>query len=322
MKINNKLGLGGATFGGSKNNNKVISSKIFGNVSIEKSIELIEYAYNKGIKTFDTSPLYGSGKSEISYGKAIKNFKRDDFFISSKCGRIIKDKYSKNLASENSIISNNVEIVFDYSEKGIINSVEESLKRLNLNYLDSLLLHDPDQADMEKEAVETAFPSMIRLKEEGIVKNIGCGINQWEMPMRFYDQYDLDYVLLAGRYTLLENKDSKLFMEKSKKLNTKITIGGPFNSGILARNLNSPVSYNYELAPEKLINKAKKIEIITNKYGISLKSAALNFLLKDEMVTSIVPGMSSINEIDENIKISKDQIPEKLWNELKNNNYI
>lgn len=322
MKINNKLGLGGATFGGSKNNNKVISSKIFGNVSIEKSIELIEYAYNKGIKTFDTSPLYGSGKSEISYGKAIKNFKRDDFFISSKCGRIIKDKYSKNLASENSIISNNVEIVFDYSEKGIINSVEESLKRLNLNYLDSLLLHDPDQADMEKEAVETAFPSMIRLKEEGIVKNIGCGINQWEMPMRFYDHYDLDYVLLAGRYTLLENKDSKLFMEKSKKLNTKITIGGPFNSGILARNLNSPVSYNYELAPEKLINKAKKIEIITNKYGISLKSAALNFLLKDEMVTSVVPGMSSINEIDENIKISKDQIPEKLWNELKNNNYI
>tara|TARA_B100000579_G_scaffold95539_2_gene75664 strand:- start:591 stop:1559 length:969 start_codon:yes stop_codon:yes gene_type:complete len=322
MKINNKLGLGGATFGGSKNNNKVISSKIFGNVSIEKSIELIEYAYNKGIKTFDTSPLYGSGKSEISYGKAIKNFKRDDFFISSKCGRIIKDKYSKNLASENSIINNNVEIVFDYSEKGIINSVEESLKRLNLNYLDSLLLHDPDQADMEKEAVETAFPSMIRLKEEGIVKNIGCGINQWEMPMRFYDHYDLDYVLLAGRYTLLENKDSKLFMEKSKKLNTKITIGGPFNSGILARNLNSPVSYNYELAPEKLINKAKKIEIITNKYGISLKSAALNFLLKDEMVTSIVPGMSSINEIDENIKISKDKIPEKLWNELKNNNYI
>jgi len=322
MKINNKLGLGGATFGGSKNNNKVISSKIFGNVSIEKSIELIEYAYNKGIKTFDTSPLYGSGKSEISYGKAIKNFKRDDFFISSKCGRIIKDKYSKNLASENSIISNNVEIVFDYSEKGIISSVEESLKRLNLNYLDSLLLHDPDQADMEKEAVETAFPSMIRLKEEGIVKNIGCGINQWEMPMRFYDHYDLDYVLLAGRYTLLENKDSKLFMEKSKKLNTKITIGGPFNSGILARNLNSPVSYNYELAPEKLINKAKKIEIITNKYGISLKSAALNFLLKDEMVASIVPGMSSINEIDENIKISKDKIPEKLWNELKNNNYI
>ena len=322
MKINNKLGLGGATFGGSKNNNKVISSKIFGNVSIEKSIELIEYAYNKGIKTFDTSPLYGSGKSEISYGKAIKNFKRDDFFISSKCGRIIKDKYSKNLASENSIINNNVEIVFDYSEKGIISSVEESLKRLNLNYLDSLLLHDPDQADMEKEAVETAFPSMIRLKEEGIVKNIGCGINQWEMPMRFYDHYDLDYVLLAGRYTLLENKDSKLFMEKSKKLNTKITIGGPFNSGILARNLNSPVSYNYELAPEKLINKAKKIEIITNKYGISLKSAALNFLLKDEMVASIVPGMSSINEIDENIKISKDKIPEKLWNELKNNNYI
>lgn len=322
MKINNKLGLGGATFGGSKNNNKIISSDIFGNVSIDRSIELIEYAYNKGIKTFDTSPLYGSGKSEISYGKAIKNFKRNDFFISSKCGRIIKDKYSKKIASENSIIKDNVYTVFDYSEKGIIDSVEESLKRLNLDYLDSLLLHDPDQANMEKEATDIAFPAMIRLKEEGVVKNIGCGINQWEMPMRFYDHYDLDYVLLAGRYTLLENKDSKIFMEKSKKLNTKITIGGPFNSGILARDLNSPVSYNYEIAPENLIKKAKEIEVITNKHEISLKSAALNFLIRDEKVTSIVPGMSSISEIDENIMFSKEIIPEKLWDELKNKNYI
>ena len=105
MNTNNKLGLGGATFGGSKNNNKIISSKIFGNVSIDKSTELIEYAFNKGIKTFDTSPLYGSGKSEISYGRALKNFNRDDFFITTKCGRILKDTNSNNLATEESIIN-------------------------------------------------------------------------------------------------------------------------------------------------------------------------------------------------------------------------
>ena len=322
MNLNKKLGLGGATFGGSKNNNKPISNKIFGNVTIENSIKLIEYAFKMGIKVFDTSPLYGAGKSELSYGEAFKKFNRSEFFISSKCGRLLRSENSKKPPSEISIINDKVETIFDYSEKGIRNSVYESLERLNLDYLDSLLLHDPDQAGMEKEAIESAFPAMLNLKKEGIVKNIGCGINQWEMPLRFYEHFHLDNVLLAGRYTLLENSSSKFFMEKSKKLKTKITIGGPFNSGILARNLNSPVSYNYELAPESLINKAKEIEKISFKYGVSLKSAALNFLLKDEKVTYIVPGMSSKIEIDENIKISQEVIPNDLWNELEEKNYI
>ena len=322
MNTNKKLGLGGATFGGSKNNNKLISSKIFGNVSIDKSIELIEYAFKKGIKTFDTSPLYGSGKSEISYGNALKNFKRDDFFITSKCGRLLKEINTTNLATEKIIMHDKADTVFDFSEKGIRVSVEESLKRLKLDYLDSLLLHDPDQANMENEAVKHAFPEMMKIKEEGLVKNIGCGINQWQMPLRFYEYFDLDYVLLAGRYTLLENSESKFFMEKSKILNTKITIGGPYNSGILARDLNSPVSYNYEVAPNYLIEKAKKIEKITSNYGISLKSAALNFLLSDENVTSIVPGMSSIEEIDENISLAKETIPSELWSKLREHNYI
>ncbi len=322
MNKNKKLGLGGATFGGSKNNNKLISKKIFGNVSIENSIELIDYAFKKGIKVFDTSPLYGSGKSELSYGVALKNLNRSDFFISSKCGRLLRCNNSSEPPSENSIINDKVETIFDYSERGIRNSVYESLKRLNLNYLDSLLLHDPDQAGMEKEAIEFAFPAMLSLKKEGIVRNIGCGINEWEMPLRFYSHYKLDNVLLAGRYTLLENSSSKFFMESSMKLKTKIIIGGPFNSGILARDLNSPVSYNYELAPENLINKAKEIEKICQKYDVSLKSAALNFLLKDEKVTYVVPGMSSKKEIDENILISKEVIPSELWKELEEKKYI
>ena len=322
MNTNKKLGLGGATFGGSKNNNKIISSKIFGNVSIDKSIELIEYAFYNGIKTFDTSPLYGSGRSEISYGRALKNFNRDDFFITTKCGRLLRDTNSNNLATEESIINDKAEPEFDYSERGIRLSVEESLKRLKVDFLDSLLLHDPDQANMEKEAIEYAFPTMIKIKEEGLVKNIGCGINQWQMPLRFYENFDLDYILLAGRYTLLENNESKFFMEKSRDLNTKITIGGPYNSGILARDLNSPVSYNYELAPNYFIDRAKKIEEITNNFGISLKSAALNFLLCDEKVTSVVPGMSSIEEINENISLTKESIPDELWSKLKEHNYI
>ena len=174
MNLNKKLGLGGATFGGSKNNNKPISNKIFGNVTIENSIKLIEYAFKMGIKVFDTSPLYGAGKSELSYGEALKKLNRSEFFISSKCGRLLRSENSKKPPSEISIINDKVETIFDYSEKGIRNSVYESLERLNLDYLDSLLLHDPDQAGMEKEAIESAFPAMLNLKKEGIVKNIGC----------------------------------------------------------------------------------------------------------------------------------------------------
>ncbi len=313
-----KLGLGGATFG------NVLADGIFGGANQEKTIEIINYAYESGIKIFDTAPLYGFGRSELWYGRALKGIKRENINLTSKCGRLIRNSRNKNSSkiNEMEIDKGYGEPIFDYSKDGIRRSTEESLLRLKTDYLDTLLLHDPDQGGLEREAVRFAFPEMLKMKEEGIIKNIGCGMNECEMPIRFMENIDLDKILLAGRYTLLENTKSTKFMKMCAQKGVRVIIGGPYNSGILARDLNSPVSYNYEIAPIHLINKAKNIEKTTNKFNISLKSAALNFVLNNSQVFSVVPGMSSINEVKDNIDIANETIPPELWASLSENKFI
>jgi len=313
-----KLGLGGATFG------NVLADGIFGGVNQEKTIKIINFSYESGIKKFDTAPLYGFGRSELWYGRALKGIKREDINLTSKCGRLIRNSRNKKSSkiSELEIDKGYGEPIFDYSKDGIRRSVEESLLRLKTDYLDTLLLHDPDQGNLEKEAIRFAFPEMLKMKEEGVIKNIGCGMNECEMPIRFMENIDLDKILLAGRYTLLENTKSVKFMKMCAQKDVQVIIGGPYNSGILARNLNSPVSYDYEIAPIHLINRAKSIEKTTNKFNISLKSAALNFVLKNSQVFSVVPGMSSVNEVKENIDIANEVIPPELWTNLSEKKFI
>ena len=313
-----KLGLGGATFG------NILADGIFGGVNQEKSIEIIDYAYESGIRIFDTAPLYGFGRSELWYGRALNGKKRQSLNLTSKCGRLIRNLRNKKNSKINEIDIDKGygEPIFDYSPDGIRRSVEESLMRLKTDYLDTLLLHDPDQGGLEKEALIFAFPEMMKMKEEGIIKKIGCGINECEMPIRFMKNIDLDKILIAGRYTLLENTKSSEFMKICEKNDVQVIIGGPYNSGILARDLNSPVSYNYEVAPKDLIIKAKNIERTTNKFNVSLKSAALNFVLKNSQVFSVVPGMSSINEVRDNIQIANEAMPEELWASLSKDKFI
>ena len=315
--LKQKLGLGGATFG------NIFAEGLFGGVTEEKSFEIINHAYQSGIKIFDTAPYYGFAKSELWYGRALNKFKRSEYNLTSKCGRLIVNQKSNNLrVTSEEIESLELQAIYDYSPSGIRRSVEESLERLQTNYLDTLLLHDPDQANKENESIKYAFPEMMKIKEEGLVRSIGCGMNQWEMPARFMQEVDIDKVLLAGRYTLLENKNSKIFMDICKKYNVQVIIGGPFNSGILARDLNSKVLYNYELASDEVIKKVKKIENIVNKFGVSLKEASLNFAAMNDQVYSVVPGMSSVSEVDDNISNLGKKIPPEMWEELRKKEYI
>lgn len=313
-----KLGLGGATFG------NLLANGIFGGVSKESTVEIINYAFESGIKIFDTAPLYGFGRSELWYGRALKGIPREQYNITSKCGRLIRNPNNKKniQITESEIDRGEGNAIFDYSPEGIRRSVDETLNRLNTDYLDTLLLHDPDQGDKEEEAVKYAFPEMLKLKEEGVVKKIGCGMNQIEMPLRFMQKINLDKILLAGRYTLLENLESTKFMDICTRRNVQVIIGGPFNSGVLARNLDSPVSYDYEIASQETISRAKLIEKIANSYNVSLKSAALNFVLMHQQVFSVVPGMSSIDEVNDNVNISQDSIPKELWKELSEKGFI
>tara|TARA_Y100001960_G_C14776261_1_gene883345 strand:- start:3202 stop:4218 length:1017 start_codon:yes stop_codon:yes gene_type:complete len=312
-----RLGFGGAPISG-------ISMKSFGGVEEKEALKIINLAYNKGIRYFDTAPLYGIGNGEKRYSKVLSKKPRNDFVISTKCGRVIDvEKYEKPKSSSEVKYTETKTIKFDFSSDGIKRSLDDSLKRLNLDYIDIFLLHDADIENLENEAVKTALPTMIKLKEEGIVKAIGCGMNQWEMPSRFIDNFDLDVVLLAGRFTLLDHSSFEIFLPKCIEKNVKIILGGPYNSGILAdNNLNHNSLFDYQHVSENILNKAKKLEKISKKYHIPLKAAALQYVMIHPAVISTIPGPQNMSQLLNNLEICQLNIPEDFWKDLINNSLI
>ena len=275
-------------------------------VSTEESnaIETLQTAYNEGIRYFDTAPYYGTGISEIYFGKFLSSVKRNSFVISTKVGRLIE----------------NQEIRFDYTREGILRSLDESLKRLNLDHIDIALIHDPD--DHYRQALNESFPTLSDLKSQGIIKAIGCGMNQWEMLLDFANNADFDCFLLAGRYTLLDHSAMYSLMPKCLEKNISIILGGPYNSGILASDFKSESTYFYEPSPTKVTEKARLIKKVCDKYEVPLKAASLQFGLNHPSVVSTIPGPSNPNELKENLKMVNIAINNDLWKELKDKKLI
>ena len=275
-------------------------------VSTEESnaIETLQTAYNEGIRYFDTAPYYGTGISEIYFGKFLSSVKRNSFVISTKVGRLIE----------------NQEIRFDYTREGILRSLEESLERLNLDYIDIALIHDPD--DHYHQALDESFPTLSDLKSQGIIKAIGCGMNQWQMLFDFANNADFDCFLLAGRYTLLDHSAMYSLMPKCLEKNISIILGGPYNSGILASDFKSESTYFYEPSPTKVTEKARLIKNVCDKYEVPLKAASLQFGLNHPSVVSTIPGPSNPNELKENLKMVNIAINNDLWKELKDKKLI
>ncbi|MFL2664647.1 MAG: aldo/keto reductase [Dehalococcoidia bacterium] len=304
------LGLGTATLSGDS-----LAEGLYGGSAEKEAISILNESYKKGFRYIDTAPLYGTGKAEERIGKSIfSKIDKSKFIISSKVGRLVRNNPN--------VTSDELSCIDDWSEKAIYDSIEESLKRLSMNSIDIVYVHDPDTRDFgENQAIKYAFPTLIKLREQGIIKAIGCGMNEWEMPKKFIEKFDLDIILLAGRYTLLE-QTSLGFLSDCIKYNTKIVIGGPYNSGILARDLNGPVSYDYEPAPENLIQKAKKINNVCKNNSIPMKAAALQFALHHPAIISVIPGVQSLSELLENINMIKFDIPNRFWDELKNEKLI
>ena len=224
--------------------------------------------------------------------------------ISTKVGRLIE----------------NQEIRFDYTREGILRSLEESLERLNLDYIDIALIHDPD--DHYHQALDESFPTLSDLKSQGIIKAIGCGMNQWQMLFDFANNADFDCFLLAGRYTLLDHSAMYTLMPKCIEKNISIILGGPYNSGILASDFKSESTYFYEPSPTKVTEKARLIKNVCDKYEVPLKAASLQFGLNHPSVVSTIPGPSNPNELKENLKMVNIAINNDLWKELKDKKLI
>ena len=310
-----RLGLGGAALTG-----MVLADGLFGGVSRSDALATINAAFEAGIRYFDTAPLYGTGTSEIRIGDVLSSLPRDSFVISTKAGRLL-EKIAGSSLTEDGIPP--MHAFFDM--KNIRKSLEESLKRLQLDYVDILLLHDPDVENLECAASVHALPEMVKMREEGLVKAIGVGMNQWEMPLRFLRNFELDVVLLAGRYTLLDQSALHEFLPLCQTRSVSVVIGGPYNSGILARTGSSSGgggSYDYQPASGDLIARVAEIRDVCSAYDTPLRAASLQFVLAHPAVASVVPGCQNTEEVRDNLAMLNSSIPQDMWQELKAKNLL
>ncbi len=283
----------------------------------EIALDTIRRAYEVGIRYFDTAPLYGQGRSESRYGKVLGQIPRTSFVLSTKVGRLLEQDPERAGTWKEDDIPHFV-AHFDLSRDGIRRSVEESLQRMGLESIEILYLHDPDEEDMEADALASAFPAMQELKEQGIVKAIGTGMNQWEMPARFLEQVDLDVVLLAGRYTLLDHAAFPDFLPLCLRTGTKVVTGGPYNSGILAAtDLEGPVQFNYRPAPPEWTERTRSLNAVCDRHGVDLRAAALQFPLAHPAVASVIPGAATPDEVVQNAELVRVSTPTKMWDEMK-----
>jgi len=313
-----RLGLGGAPLSG-----MVLAGGLYGGSAHDEAVRIIRRAYQQGIRYFDTAPLYGTGRSEARFRDGLAGFPRDSYVLSTKVGRVLDPNPKGSTSTDNPDRLPDLIAVNSWTRSDVQRSIEESLERLGMDYIDIVYVHDPDQEEFgEQQATDEAFPALIEMREQGIVKAIGCGMNLWEMPARFVRRFDLDIVLLAGRYTLLDHSGLPEFLPLCEERGVKIAVGGPYNSGILARDLDGPVSFNYEPAPQHLIERARKLNAVCDRHGVDLRAAALQFVLAHPAVATVIPGAQTVGELEQNIGLVKKHIPSALWQDMRREGLI
>jgi D-threo-aldose 1-dehydrogenase len=269
------------------------------------AIATVQSAYQNGVRLFDTAPLYGLGLSEERVGKALQGLPRSSYVISTKIGRVLHPDRSG--------------YAFDYTRDGVLRSLEGTLQRLEMDYVDILHIHDPD--NHQHEALETAFPTLADLRSQGVIKAIGAGMNQWQVLEHFAHHADFDVFLLAGRYTLLEQTSLDFLMLCQEK-GIGIFLGGVYNSGILATGPKPGAKYNYADASEAILQKAGQIQKVCEHHGVPLHAAALQFARSHPGVTSLVVGAVTPAEVQMNLASLAIPIPAGVWEDLRAQNLV
>lgn len=270
----------------------------------------IHGALSAGLNFIDTAPMYGHGKSEEILGKALAGVPRDSYVLSTKVGRLLQPIDPSKAEESQWKSASPYEWHFDFSYDAVMRSFEESLKRMKVDRIDVLLIHDPDTH--WESAIKEAYPAVHKLREQKVIGAIGAGMNQWEMLKRFAEEGDFDCFLLAGRYTLIDHTSLPEFLPLCEKKNISIIIGGPYNSGILA----GGTMFNYEPASPDLLAKVKQISAVCQSHGVDIKAAALQFPFGHPTVASVIPGARSLAELQENVQLLSASIPQALWSDL------
>ncbi|MCX7364693.1 MAG: aldo/keto reductase [Alphaproteobacteria bacterium] len=311
------LGLGGAPMGGFR-----------ATIPDAESMALSEAAWQGGVRYFDTSPFYGYGRSELRMGAALREKPRDEFVLSTKIGRILHPRKPGEILPkdfrENGLPGFVPE--FDYTYDGVMRSLEHSHHRLGLAKIDIALIHDVDFWTIkDREVLDQRFKTVMdggyraldELRKAGIIGAIGVGINESDTSLRFIQAGDFDCLLLAGRYTLLEQGALEAFLPECLKRNVSVILGGPYNSGILTGGVKPGATHDYVAAPQDLIDKAQRIEAVCLRHGVELGAAAMQFPLFHPALCAVIPGALSTAEVTQNVGRMGVKIPTELWSELK-----
>ncbi len=328
----------GLSFGGAAIGN------LYTEVSEQDARAAVDAAWAGGIRTFDTAPHYGLGLSERRLGDALRHRPRDEYVISTKVGRLLEPAPPASPAQpappappadgqagsgragtgqagngppggdpEGFAVPARYVRRFDFSADGVTRSLEASLARLGLDRVDIALIHDPD--DHADQAIREAYPALEKLRAAGVVGAIGVGMNQVELLTRFVTDTDVDLVLVAGRYTLLDRSAAAELLPAALRRGVSVIAGGVFNSGVLAAPV-AGATYDYQAAPAALLQRAGRLEETCARFGVPLRAAAARFPLTHPAVASVLIGARNAAEITDALRLSALDIPAALWNLL------
>ncbi|TDC69351.1 aldo/keto reductase [Actinomadura sp. GC306] len=285
---------------------------LYAPVPDEGAAGTVRRALDRGMRYLDTAPHYGAGTAERRLGAVLRDEPRESYTISTKAGRLLRPAATGQRPDDAGFPGEPpVRRVWDFSGDGIRRSLEESLDRLGLDRVDVLYLHDPDEH--EEQVYAEAFPALAKLRDEGVVGAVGVGMNQAAMPARFVRRLDLDVVLCAGRYSLLDQSALAELLPACAERGTSVVAGGVYNSGLLA----GGTTYDYRPAPAGLRERVARMRRVCEAHGVPLAAAALRFPLGHPAVASVLVGCRTPDEADRNAAMFERDVPTALWDDLR-----
>ncbi len=301
-----ELGFGGASLG-----------NLYRATTDEQARAAVDAAWAGGVRYYDTAPHYGLGLSESRLGAALADQPRDAYVLSTKVGRLLEpnpDPTGSDMAAGSFDVVDTLRRRFDFSASGVRRSLESSLDRLGVDRVDIAYVHDPDA--YVDEAITEAIPELVRMRDEGTIGAVGVGMNQWAAPLRMVEETDLDVVMLAGRWTLLDRTGQDL-LDACARSGVAVVAAAPFNSGLLAVERPADGAYfDYGPASPEVLARAQALAETCRRNGITLPAAALRFPLRHPAVASVVCGMRTAEQVNSTLERFEVSIPESAWPEL------
>jgi D-threo-aldose 1-dehydrogenase len=298
-----EVGFGGAPIG-----------NLYSEVDDATTAAAVDAAWDADIRYFDTAPHYGLGLSELRLGRALAGRRRDDYVLSTKVGRLLvpnPNPTGSDLGVGLFAVADTVTRRFDFSGDGIRRGLDASLERLGVDRVDIVLIHDPD--DHLDQAIDEAAPALVELREQGVIRAVGVGMNQWQAPLRMIQECDLDVVMLAGRWTLADRTGAPL-MDACQSRGISVFAAAPYNSGLLASDWPPDgANFDYGPAPRDIMELARRFARTAARHGATLPQAAMQFPLRHAATASVVAGMRTPAHVRSTVERAGATLSPELW---------